>query len=218
MSYYIADQISAVRQLHQEVLARPHGQLSIRELLSMQAHNLLKGHASADPAVIFHLACWCPGLIGRPAAEIFDHSLTEDESRHSMAREYGFAGWEQVQGNVDQRFESAVDALMHGELDVLKTMIDADTTLVTQKSAYGHQATLLHYLGANGVETQRQVSPYNAEALCRLLVSAGADVNSIAGIYGGSTALQLLESSAHPRDAGVVEAVAAVLRASGAKG
>ena len=216
--YYIAEQIAAVRALHHNVLSRAHGAFSISELLAAQANNVLAAHGSENPAVVFHLACWCPGLVSKPASEIFSHPLTIDEAKLSMAREYGYENWSQVEGVVDVTFESAVDALMHGELEVLQGMIKADPALATQTSAYGHRATLLHYLGANGVETQRQVAPYNAGALCELLISSGADVNASANIYGGSTALQLVESSAHPHAAGVVEAVAAVLRGHGAEG
>ncbi len=216
MRYYIGSEIDEVRQLHQNVLSQPHGAMPIDAHLSAQADNLLDGHASKNPAVVFQLACWCPGLIGRPAQEIFSHPLTRQECLQAVALEHGFAGWAQVQGSVDVQFETAVDALLHREVESFTQILNHKPELVQQRSAYGHGATLLHYLGANGVETHRQVTPYNAEHLCELLISAGADVNASAGMYGGSTVLGLLETSIHPHKAGVTAAVAALLRSHGA--
>jgi len=37
-----------------------------------------------------------------------------------------------------------------------------------------HHATLLHYVGANGIESFRQKTPANAVDIARLLLDAGA--------------------------------------------
>src|SRR5687767_9692458 len=44
--------------------------------------------------------------------------------------------------------------------------------------------TLLHYLGANGVEPFRQHTPKNAVEIVAVLLDAGADVNAEAQMYG----------------------------------
>ena len=214
--YYIGSEINEVRKLHQDVLSQPHGTMPIDACLSAQAENLLHGHAVKNPAVVFQLRCWCPGLISRPAVEIFRHPLTKQECLEAVALEHGFASWAQVQGSVDVEFEAAVDALLHGEIEVFTQIINHNPRLVQHRSAYGHGAMLLHYLGANGVETHRQVTPYNARQFCELLISTGADISASAGMYGGSTVLGLLETSIHPHKAGVTESVAALLRSHGA--
>jgi len=112
-------------------------------------------------------------------------------------------------------FEEAVDALVAGNLPLLKQMLDADPGLIHARSCYGHRATLLHYLGANGVEIHRQKTPLNAVAIARLLIERGADVDAEAQMYrGGQTTLGLVETSAHPAAAGVAESLAALLRSA----
>ena len=52
----------------------------------------------------------------------------------------------------------------------------------------------------------------------RSLLDAGADVNAVAGMYGGgSTTIALLITSSHPAEAGVVEEVVKVLLEAGAE-
>src|SRR5436190_1803876 len=80
-----------------------------------------------------------------------------------------------------------------------------------------HGATLLHYVAANGVEAHRQRTPPNAVAIARILLAAGADVNALAGMYGGRHAtLPMLVSSSHPAAAGVQVALVDTLADAGA--
>ena len=96
-----------------------------------------------------------------------------------------------------------------GELDRL--LVD-DPDLVRRRSAYGHRATLLHYTAANGVEIRRQVVPANGAEIARRLVDAGADPGATLHAYGGThDTLAMLNSSAHPRAAGVAVAIERVL-------
>ena len=74
------------------------------------------------------------------------------------------------------------------------------------RRARPHRATLLHYVAANGIETDRQRTPPNAPDVVRLLVSAGAEVDALAAFYGGGpaqTTLCLAVSSGHPNEVGV---------------
>ena len=105
--------------------------------------------------------------------------------------------------------------MVTGDLATLGALLEARPDLVRARSAYGHGATLLHYLGANGVETYRQRTPLNAAEVARLLIARGAEVGAAAAMYGGGqTALDLLVTSAHPAEAGVTDSVAAVLRSA----
>ena len=138
-----------------------------------------------------------------------------------MAREYGFAAWSEVDGLADQRpdapFETAVDALISGDIDALSGLLGVAPELVRDRSAYGHSATLLHYVAANGVETYRQQTPNPVADIAALLIQRGADVNATALMYGGSpTTYALVMTSAHPRAAGAQERLARVLRDAGA--
>ena len=100
-------------------------------------------------------------------------------------------------------FESAVEAVIAGDLVTLRDLLAANPGLVFARSPR-HGATLLHYLSANGVEDHRQRSPGNAVEIARLLLEAGAEVDALADFYGGQCpTLTLLVSSTPPAKAGV---------------
>jgi ankyrin repeat protein len=89
---------------------------------------------------------------------------------------------------------------------------------VKERSRAAHQATLLHYVGANGVE--RQNSPKNAPAIARILLEAGADPDAVAPIYpepNSNTTLCLAVTSLYPWQAGIQSDLVDVLVDYGAK-
>ena len=111
-----------------------------------------------------------------------------------------------------------MDAILSGNVDQLRTLLEKNPSLIHQQSDFGHQSTLLHYVGCNGVETYRQVIPMNLAEIAQVLIEAGADVNATAGMYGGdSTTIGLLVTSAFPAEAGVVDEVVKVLVDAGAE-
>jgi hypothetical protein len=75
---------------------------------------------------------------------------------------------------------------------------------------------LLHYVGANGVEGFRQRTPKNAVRVAEVLLGAGADIDAVAGMYGGYQTLGLVATSIHPVTAGVQEELMAYLLGRGA--
>lgn len=79
-----------------------------------------------------------------------------------MARDHGFVSWSAVEGECEPTFELAVDAVVFGRLQELRRLLADAPDLIARRSAYGHRATLLHYIAANGVETRRQTVPANA--------------------------------------------------------
>mgnify|MGYP006274216455 CR=1 FL=1 len=112
---------------------------------------------------------------------------------------------------MSDRFERAVDAVVDGDLELLRRLLAAEPSLATARSTRVtggdppvHRATLLHYLAANGVEDERQRSPENAVEVARALLDAGADPNALSDCYGSKyTAMALLVSSTPPAEAGV---------------
>jgi len=219
---YIGKDIAALRELHKEVLETDRSQLTIRELLELQARNILTAHANRNAAVTFHLGSWCTGFIGKSHAEMLDAELTLKQAQQTIASEYGFKSWSDVQSLGDKpfdlTFEATVDHVLAGELQKLKAQLQDSPLLIQQASQFPHRATLLHYIAANGVESHRQITPLNAVDITQCLIDAGADVNAEANMYGGgSKTLGLLLSSAHPANAGVVDQVAEVLRKAGAQ-
>jgi ankyrin repeat protein len=115
------------------------------------------------------------------------------------------------------RFESAVEAVIGGDLATLESLLKNNPELVRARSPREHRATLLHYVAANGVEDYRQKSPKNAVAIAEMLLRAGAEVDALADMYGRQcTTLSLLVSSTPPAEAGVQVALAEALLDFGA--
>ena len=98
----------------------------------------------------------------------------------------------------------------------MKAQIRETPDLLRARSKYGHSATLLHYAGTNGVESYRQVVPLNLAEIVAFLITSGADQNSKANIYGGSTPRELFESSKHSYESKVYEYVVGVFSKHGA--
>ena len=102
------------------------------------------------------------------------------------------------------RFETAVDAIVSGDIATLRKLLSADPSLVRARSTRRHAATLLIYTAANGVEDERQKTPANIVEIARLLLDSGADVNAAYNAYGAEcTTLELAATSVHPLRAGV---------------
>jgi len=114
-------------------------------------------------------------------------------------------------------FESAVDAVVNGDTVMLKRLLRRNPRLIRARSRRKHRATLLHYIGANGVEADRQKTPRNAVRIAEVLLRAGADVNAVGDMYGCSTALGLVATSVHPQRAGLQNDLIDVLLRNGAK-
>ena len=214
---HIDPEIHALRLLHGDLLSTTYSETSIGNRLTIQADTVLAAHNDGNSAVAFHLGSWCEGLTGSSPAEIMSSSLSLDQAQETIAREHGYSDWSFVEAEkataFDVEFEQAVDAVIHGDIAHLENALRANPTLATQCSQYGHRATLLHYIGANGVESYRQITPMNAAEVSRCLLEFGSDVNAAANIYGSSTPLDLVVTSAHPRNAGVTEQIVAVLQA-----
>jgi hypothetical protein len=148
-------------------------------------------------------------------------------AREIVVREHHFRNFEEFSThlmalkNPDDpvtQFEAAVDAVIDGHLPKLEKLLRGTPELIRARSPRIHHSTLLHYLGANGVEGWRQKTPCNALEVMQVLLEAGADVDAEAGMYGGaSTTLELVATSIHPWRAGLVERLIDTLLEHGAK-
>lgn len=135
------------------------------------------------------------------------------DAQFLIARAHGFASWpkfskhvDEIQqaGSPDSKFEQAADAIVSGDIDTLRRLLEESPALIRQRSSREHRSTLLHYVSANGIEDFRQRTPPNIVAIARLLLDAGADVNAESDAYEGhSMALGLAATSIHPEVAGV---------------
>jgi len=109
------------------------------------------------------------------------------DAQFFVAREHGFASWPRFAAQVAtltritspvSAFESAVDAIVSGDVERLATLLRERPNLVRARSTREHRSTLLHYVSANGVEDFRQKTPKNIVEITKLLLKAGADVNA----------------------------------------
>ncbi|MEO8025942.1 MAG: ankyrin repeat domain-containing protein [Bryobacteraceae bacterium] len=207
-----------------------------------QAQALFDGYSAADPKALGLFRGCLPRFMDKDVvwlstnpsdAEIVAANLCLDDARMTVARQYNFRDWEALTAFARSmedrnsrafRFESAVEAVIDGDCTGLRALLAADPELVRARSARicnfdppEHRATLLHYAAANGVEGYRQRTPPNAVAVAKLLLSAGAEVDAIADMYGAPcTTMSMLVSSGHPAAAGVQVALIEALLDAGA--
>ena len=149
------------------------------------------------------------------------------DAQFVIARSHGFDSWPKFVECLDRlahagsdvaAFEAAADAIVSGDEAALRRLLAENPELIHQQSAREHRATLLHYVSANGVEGYRQRTPGNIVAIAAVLLDAGAAVDAAADVYGGAcTTLGLLATSAHPRAAGVQNALLQLLLDRGAE-
>jgi ankyrin repeat protein len=186
------------------------------------------GTRAADPTAIdlFHRKHpgfldekikWRPKFIAD--SEIRAASLSLDDARLAIARHYDFLDWPSLAAYVEVvsqestvfAFESAVEAVVNGDLGALQDALRRDSALVRARSNRVccfdppvHRATLLHYVAANGVEAYRQKTAPSALEIARTLLQADAEPDALADMYGAEcTTMSMLVSSSHPAEAGL---------------
>ena len=190
-----------------------------------QAQSLLADLHAGDEAAAWRFKWEHPRFRDQQVGEVRSATLDLEDAKLVTARSYAFESWEDLAVFAERttsdraivRFESAVDAIVSGNRDMLETLLREDPALVAARSARRHRATLLHYVAANGVEGWRQRVPPNAVDIARLLLDAGADPNALAEMYDAQcTTLSMLVSSSPPADAGLQLPLAELLVDRGA--
>ena len=143
-----------------------------------------------------------------------------------IARVHGFASWPRFASHL-HALAAATSPVSHFETRRMRSCPGISTTLerllrehpdlVRARSTRDHHSTLLHYSAANGVENYRQKTPPNIVAIARMLLDAGAEVDSEADMYAGRcTTLGLAATSVHPEVAGVQDELMQLLIDRGA--
>jgi hypothetical protein len=202
---------------------------STLEAYQQQAEELLAAQKAGDSQAIkiFHenhprfldaKILWLPRNLSD--SEIQNTALDLADAQLTIARWYNFQDWAALaqyvaevtrEGSAVFQFEAAVEAVIAGDLPALASLlcknpdlVRARSTRVTHFDPPVHRSTLLHYVAANGVEGYRQKTPKNAVEITKALLQAGAEVDSLADLYGGQcTTMSLLVSSCHPAEAGL---------------
>jgi hypothetical protein len=114
-------------------------------------------------------------------------------------------------------FARAVTAIVTGDVPRLYVELAKTPALVWARSVAPHQATLLHYVAANGIAGALERPLPKADVLAKCLVGLGAKVDAPCNVYGGQwTTLELVVSSDHSYRARVIDSLVRVLCAHGA--
>jgi ankyrin repeat protein len=203
-----------------------------------QANDLIKAFRSGDPEALYAIRQLHPLLPGRYGtndrndvtdSEIRSARVTRADAQSVVARWHGFESWPKLTKHIEAltrknsrvlQFESAVEAIITGDVTTLNALLRENPDLVRARSTRAHHATLLHYVGANGVEGYRQMTPMNAVKIAEILLRAGAEVDadldyrSMRRRYperSGSATLGMVATSVHPAVAGVQIALLEIL-------
>ena len=215
---------------------------SVLEQYQEQAERLLEAHRSGDsqairvihekhPRFLDPKIPWLPKIL--PDSEIRSAAFELADAQLTIACCYDFQSWPALAEYVEAvsrdaspvcQFESAVEAVITGDLATLESLLRGNPDLVRARSTRIthfdpplHRATLLHYVAANGVEGHRQKTPKSAVEIAKTLLKAGAEVDALADMYGGHyTTMSMLVSSCHPAKAGVQVALVDTLLDFGA--
>jgi ankyrin repeat protein len=199
--------------------------LSSIEVYRRQAATLLPAAQQRDTKTLEFLVGYLPRLQPQGEEVMVKHNFTLQDIEEAILNYYYFQSWQELedytravaQDAAVAAFEQAVEAVVDGDAAMLSSLLKQNPSLINARSIRSHRSTLLHYVGANGVEDFRQKTPPNAVAILNILLAAGADVNSAAGMYGGgSTTFGLVATSIWPAKAGVLVPLLETLLAAGA--
>ena len=146
-----------------------------------QAKDLVKLWKCGDAATGERVRTFHPRFRNADSASA---NFTLADAQLTIAREHGFESWPKFSKHVAalaranspvSRFELAADAIAEGDAAILERLLRENPELIRARSTRAHRGTLLHYIGANGIEDFRQKTPKNAVAILNILLQAGAD-------------------------------------------
>ncbi len=205
-----------------------HSELPFRASLEeyqREAELLFQALKSGDSAAEWRFKWEHPLFRGKTVDQVKAATVGLADAQLVIAQECSFDSWAELAAFTEAvkadgpvvRFETAVDALVAGDAATLRSMLLETPELVRARSIRRHHATLLHYVGANGVEGARQKTPANAVEIAKILLDAGAEVDALADMYDAKcTTMSMLVSSSHPDNAGVQGVLAETLLDYGA--
>lgn len=190
-----------------------------------EAGELFAALQAGDEAAAWRFKWEHPRFKGKTLSDVQSATLDLTDAQTVIAQEHSFHTWDELADftrvvATDEsvaRFEEAVEAVVSGDTATLQSMLRDDPELVRARSTRRHHCTLLHYLGANGVEHGRQKTPPNAVEVAKLLLDAGAEADALADLYDAKcTTMSMVVTSCHPAEAGLQIALAETLLDYGA--
>ena len=218
MKAYIPNLISELKEFYKDYLHDLASYSNIPTHLDALAQRMHIGIKENQPSILSEISNYHKDYLGK--IELIDpQHFSLNDCRQTIAHEYGFTNWKTLSNKSDlqynYKFEKAINHLLEGNLTALKNLITNNPDLLTARSKYGHQATLLNYAGSNGVEFWRQQVPLNLPELVLYLLEAGADKTATMKVYGGEfNTYELLSTSIHPLKAGLMDEMKSILAPS----
>jgi len=197
-----------LRKLLNKILTERSSFNSIYDFLKAYAELLHTDYMAKGNCFEIDFSNWHPKFISHSPEEIRSKSPEFIEFKIAVTKAHGFQNIEKLKESnlkFNHPFENAVDHLLTGELVKLKNILEKYPAVKNAKSNFGHRASLIHYVAANGVESYRQVCPYNIVDGLQLLLDLGCDPEAKNNIYGGSNLIGLIKTSAHPAKVGVTD-------------
>ncbi|MEQ8821339.1 MAG: hypothetical protein RLY93_13945 [Sumerlaeia bacterium] len=218
-SLYIPVDVRAVHDLHRPMFLANWWEEPVGGLLKRHAESLWAAYRAGNPLSAIEIRNHAPVFAQSGAGHILEAELSRGQIEDVVARNWGYRDGADAEEDAavmpNAVFEDAVETLLAGNERRLAELLEQVPELATARSPFGHRFTLLHYAGSNGCELIRQIVPHNLPALIRILREAGANPEATVAVYGAEyRPAELLATSAHPRDAGVMEEALAALRSA----
>ncbi|NMM47293.1 hypothetical protein [Marinigracilibium pacificum] len=194
--------VEAIIELYGELLFDRDCFATIKEHLEEIKNFLWNSLKNKSEAALKEVSNYHPYYMGKTIDELVHLPLNQQDAELTISNEYGFKNWDnlieksKVAYNYD--FEDAVDFAISGQANELNMILQRSPIIIDQCSQFGHKATILHYLIANGTEMWRQIVPDNLIDIVKLLLDYGCTSNKAMIVYGGEYyPYELIDSSAH---------------------
>ncbi len=203
---YMHDSIKLLNDWYEDIITN-YRYKYVRDQLEDFCNRAHAAYLQKNEICMLEISNWHPEFIGVKKLSMLTRSLSIEDFQLTIARAYHYAQWQKVKTSkdlFDWTFEEAVDHIVYGRIGDLEALLDRYPYLVQARSSYAHRAGLIHYVSSNGVEMWRQIVPDNLVNITKSLLKHGADPHMASLIYGGGTkVINLIESSAHPHNAGI---------------
>lgn len=214
---YISGHVQQIQTLYKPIIENLSSYPTLKKQLKAFLSIAFDSYKAGELTYAIEFSNHHPNWLGKYEEIIAHKNHSWEDFELVIARGYGFKNWDEVTSNGNQSFdidfENAITFLIHGDINELQSLIDNQPTVLQTKSIYGHRASLIHYIGSNGLEIWRQQVPMNLPSILRMLLNAGSHSDPKNKIYGnGSHLIDLIESSDHPNKTGFTKELVDILR------
>jgi hypothetical protein len=128
-----------------DVLESAANDATVRTIVERLGERFAELHAQRDEAFPIILRNHHPEFVDKLREEMFRHAFSREDWMDLAARYFRFKSWEAVrtlgERTLDREFESAVDAVVAGDVDALRGSFRERPELITMRSPWGHEAS-----------------------------------------------------------------------------